>query len=105
MVTIQIQVIHVRSKAGRTHHYVRKRVLLKRVNKRVITTILRDDYDAVEGLISDDSFEIISQSRVFVGLDFEPQTIIGSVDHLQNALLQVVEERRLVNDVRVLDRS
>ena len=82
MVTLQIQVIHVHSEAGRTHHDVRKRVPLKRVNKRVITTILRDDNDAVEGLISDDSFEIISQSRVFVGLDFEPQTIMGSVDHL-----------------------
>lgn len=37
-------------------------MLLKRVIKSIITTVLRGDHDAVEGLISDDSFEIISQS-------------------------------------------
>src|ERR1700759_981534 len=97
MVPLQVQIIHVRSKAGWTHHHVRKRVLLQRVNERIISAILRNDNDAVERLISDYPREVISQGGIFGALDFEPQAIIGSVDHLQNALLQIIEKRRLVN--------
>src|ERR1700747_1519092 len=94
--------IPVPAKAGGPHHDIREPVLLKRVKKRVIPPILWNDDNAIEGLIADDLFEIIREVWVFVSLNLEPKAVTGSMYYRQNTLLQIVEQRGLVNNVCVL---
>src|SRR6476619_3943009 len=105
MIVVQVDVVDVSSEASGSHHHVGKGALSQGIEKRIIAKILRDNDDTIEGPVADNIIEVVHQVRIFVRFDIEAQAVVGLVNNSQDALLQIVKEGCLMNDVRYLNRS